>query len=297
VEIAAIPHSCPFAITVMSEEWFSHKLAPDGETEDSCHPEEAQALKDYLQQETTVKVAARAITRPIESASNPGEDLHRLYALLIDALIELPSSETPSLIGLIQAIEDLPEPDMSAIKKSKLPAHGVLWRGLPGFGHLYADLHQSSSWRNVFDTEDPLERDDLRKYHVKKAGIEACLAKAELAGIPMYWGYECVSDALECSNALLDFEVPAAAEWLFVAGDRLRVGALKEEESWALEKERDLWKAGKAMTVERWSFWESRLLKLQSGPGVVSNAASMAYVECVVCRLRSVGMDVTSRHS
>ncbi len=32
----------------MSDAWFSNKLAPDGDVEDACHPDEAEALKKCL---------------------------------------------------------------------------------------------------------------------------------------------------------------------------------------------------------------------------------------------------------
>ncbi|KAI2468848.1 hypothetical protein F4781DRAFT_247893 [Annulohypoxylon bovei var. microspora] len=141
---------------------------------------------------------------------------------------------------------------MTAIEERKRPAHGKLWRGLPGFGHLYADIHQSTDWREKALKAEATERGRLREYHTRKAEIEARLAVAGLASIPIDWGYETVADALESSDALLDFQIPAAAEWLDIAGARFREGAAKSEESWALDRQRDLWKGGKAMTVQRY---------------------------------------------
>ncbi|OTB02434.1 hypothetical protein M426DRAFT_24759 [Hypoxylon sp. CI-4A] len=250
----------------MSNAWFSNKLAPDGDVEDGCHPDEAEALKKYLRREIVAEEAAQSISRPIANASNPGEDLPRLWALLIDALTELPSENIEPLIALIKAIEDLPEPDMADVEESKRPAHGKLWRGLPGFGHLYADMHQSSDWREDALKADATDRDRLREYHVRKAKVEARLAVAGLASIPIDWGYETVADALESSDALLDFQIPAAAKWLEIAGARFREGVTKGEESWALDRKRDLWEGGKVMTMERYALWRDRLenLKVQT---------------------------------
>lgn len=213
----------------MCDAWFAEKLAPDGDVEDGCHPQEAQAMKKYLRQEMTAQEAASAITQPVVNAEDPSEDLRRLWGFLIDALIELPCTDL--LIKLLQAIEDLPEPDMTAVAESKLPTHGKLWRGLPGFGHQYADLCQSGDWRGLFIKADAAERKRLQSYHIKKAGIEARLVVAGLAGIPIDWGYETVADALERSDALLDCEIPAAAEWLNIAGQRFRAGAAEGEQS------------------------------------------------------------------
>ena len=62
----------------MSDDWFAWNIAPDGDIEDGCYPQEAQALKDYLGQDTTSTDAVQAITRPIATATNPKEHLHRL---------------------------------------------------------------------------------------------------------------------------------------------------------------------------------------------------------------------------
>ncbi|KAI1639198.1 hypothetical protein F4809DRAFT_175825 [Biscogniauxia mediterranea] len=271
----------------MSDAWFSNKLAPDGDVEDGCHPDEAEALKQYLRGETTAEAAARAISQPIANASNPREDVSRLWDLLIDALLELPADKLEPLITLIQALENLPEPDMAGVEERKRPAHGRLWRGLPGFGHLYADIHQSGDWRAAARSADAAERSRLRAYHVRKAAVEARLAAAGLAGIPLDWGYETVADALEnsssSSGAVLDFEVPAAAQWLDVAGARFREGAARGEASWALARQRDLWGGGggEAMTPQRYAFWRDRLEELRTQSEVTLRAAEAA--------LRSMG--------
>jgi hypothetical protein len=49
----------------MSDAWFNEKIAPDGDTEDGCHPDEAQALKYYYHNWTTTTEASQAITRTI----------------------------------------------------------------------------------------------------------------------------------------------------------------------------------------------------------------------------------------
>lgn len=270
----------------MSDDWFSSKLAPDGAVEDGCHPQEAQAMKDYLHQKETAAEAAEAITRPVVNADNPREDLARLWAFLMDCLVELPAKHTEPLIELLKEIENLPEPDFKVIDESKRPSE-KLWRGLTGFGHLWADSYQSGSWRKAAATVSGAARDALRDEHSRKAEIEARLVKAGVGGIPIDWGYEVVADALESSNALLDFEVPAAAQWLIICGQRFRKGVEGGEESWGLKPHvtassttpsRDLWKASsdQAMSVDRWFAWERRLRVLQGGQEVVKDAATTA---------------------
>ncbi|KAI8941182.1 hypothetical protein NX059_002419 [Plenodomus lindquistii] len=205
----------------MSAEWFSYKLAPGDDVEDGCHPEEAQAMETYLHQKTTATEAAQAITRPIASADNPREDLVRPWTFIMDALVEIPSEHTQPLIELIQAIESLPEPDFTALEVSKRPSE-TLWKGLPGFANLWADSYQSGSWKKNLKDTDGQERDRLRNGHVRKADIEARLCNADLAGIPIDWGYETVANALESRIALLDFEVLAVTEWLILCGHTFR---------------------------------------------------------------------------
>ena len=61
---------------------------------------------------------------------------------------------------------------------------------------------------------------------------------------------------------MLDFEIPAAAKWIAIAGKRLHAGAVGGEESWALERQRDCGKKCKSMNLERCSFWKERLKEL-----------------------------------
>ncbi|KAI8274355.1 hypothetical protein K4K56_001824 [Colletotrichum sp. SAR 10_98] len=270
----------------MSDDWFSSKLAPDGSVEDGCHPQEAQAMKDYLHQKTTAADAARAITHPVVTADNPGEDLVRLWVFLMDSLVELPAQHIESLVELLKAIENQSEPDFTSLGESKRPPE-KLWKGLPGFGNLWADSYQSGSWRKAAVAAKGSERDALRDTHVRKAEIEARLVAAGIGAIPIDWGYEVVADALESSNALLDFEVPAAVKWLAICGQRIRKGAEEAEESWALKPHvtastntpsRDLSKASwdQKLSLERWSWWEGRLRELQGEKGVVQHAATTA---------------------
>ncbi|KAF2855224.1 hypothetical protein T440DRAFT_464511 [Plenodomus tracheiphilus IPT5] len=259
---------------IMSDDWFTYKIAPDGDVIDGCHPDEAQALKDYLRHETTTAEAALAIIRPLVTASNPRGDLVRLWSILMDALVELPSEDTDRLIALVSVIENLPEPDFSAVEESKRPTE-KLWKGLPGFGHLWADCHQWGSWRQTAVDLESEKRKLYRDEHIKKAEVEARLVASGLAGIEIDWAYEVIADALESSNALFDFEVPATAEWLVCCGRRLRQGAVRGETSWALKprlsvvlwtSSRDLWQAhlDKVMSLKRWEAWRERLEELQS---------------------------------
>ncbi|KAI4093628.1 MAG: hypothetical protein LQ339_007637 [Xanthoria mediterranea] len=246
----------------MSDQWFQEQIAPDGVNEDGCHPDEARALQDYLHQKTGVSEAAKAIVQPIEQSANPGAHLYRLWNLLIDALIQLPETQITPLIQLLDAIQNLPEPDLTGKTTEDTPLDGHLWQGLPGFGHMWADGHKQGHWRGALAAEKGPRRTEMRSAHVRKANLEARLAVAGISNIPFDWGYECIADALERQDAVVDLEVPAAAEWIAVAGDRLYAGVRTGCKSWALESRRDFGREAPVMTLERWLFWEQRMEEL-----------------------------------
>ncbi|KAF2125599.1 hypothetical protein P153DRAFT_370238 [Dothidotthia symphoricarpi CBS 119687] len=261
------------------DDWFSYRLAPDGDIEDGCHPDEAQAMKDYLRQKTTVTEAAQAITYPVTREDDPTDNLHRLWGFLEDSLVELPSKHIDPLILLLQAIEALPKPDFAG-------NHDV-WEGLGNFGHMWSDGYMNGGWRTKAREGNGPEYDISRERHVRKAEIEARIVQAGIGKIPIDWGYEVVADALESSNAVFDFEIPAAANWLVICGQIFRQGAEKREESYGLkpftmigphDPSRDLRKAplDRIMTLERWSDWEHRLKELEGELGVVGEAAKTA---------------------
>ncbi|KAI2605318.1 uncharacterized protein GGS25DRAFT_534242 [Hypoxylon fragiforme] len=272
----------------MSDAWFAEKLAPDGDIEDGVHPSSAEALKQYLRGGASAPAAARAITRPVSRSRTPNDELARLWGFLVDALVELPAENVAPLVALLQAIEDLPE-----------PAHGRLcWRGLPGFGHSYADTHQRSGWRaHARRAVGAAARGELRGYHARKAEVEARLVVAGLAGLDISWGYETVGDALERSDAVLDVEVPAAARWFDIAGPRIREGVGRGEESWALRRRgRDLWRGGEELGGERYAFWRRRLEEVQGREGEQEDddATKRAAGEALRCMERDKGGTATA---
>jgi hypothetical protein len=138
-------------------------------------------------------------------------------------------------MALIHAIENLLEPDFSAVEKHNRP-YDKPWSGLGGFGHMCSDVYQSSSWKTNAEVAKGLERDKLRHKHIRIAEIETTMVVAGLGGLPIDWGYETVVNILESSNALLDFELPAAAQWIIICGKRFRQRAEKGEESWVFKR-------------------------------------------------------------
>lgn len=271
----------------MSDAWFKEQIAPDGAAEDGCHPNEAQALQSYLNNKTTPQEAAHAITQPILSSEDSGANLYRLWNLLQDALVELSATYIPRLINLLQAIQDLPDPDLTSkpTETAAPPKHSFTWKGLPIFGHLWADVHKQDDWRNDLSTtlsscptfSDRLKkRQELRAAHIKKANVEAHLTVANVGSIPLDWGYDAIADALELDTAVVDFEIPAAREWIEVTGKELYQGAKEGKESWALSRKRDMGREDGRMSLSRWGFWEERMRECQERGEVVGDAGKGA---------------------
>lgn len=253
----------------MSDAWFKWQIAPDGVAEDGCHPDEAQALQSYLNNETTPQEAAQAITQPILSSENRVDDLYGLWGLFQNALLELSETHVEPLIILLQAIQDLPDPDLSAKPtETAPPKYGFTWKGLPHFVNSWADMYKQDDWRYELSetlsscptVNDRLKtRQILRAAHIHRANIEARLSVVNVDILPLDWGYEVIADALELDDAVLDFEIPAVREWIAIAGQDLYDGAKEGRESWALCKKRDMGMEDKKMSMSRLEFWEARM--------------------------------------
>ena len=235
--------------------WFDHHTAPmDGEEETGAHPDQAAALKAYLKGDSTPFETATAMVKP--HSSEKKTDLRdRILGIIEDALFGLPQSHTPALVDLLKELGQLPDEENG-------------WNLSKSFGDSWSDAWKQSHWRQALATRDPATRATRREAHVHRAFVEASCAmaapgpNAEDGLLPLSWGYECISEALECQGAVWDFEVPAASVWVQVAGERLREGARMGEKCWALEREGRLWAAG-PMSMDRWDFWLRRLEELK----------------------------------
>jgi hypothetical protein len=248
------------------DDWFANKPDPNGDASDECLLEQSDALKDYLHGHKDASEAAQVLTHATATSNSPKDEVSRLYVFLLDTLVGLPSEHIIALLDLLRAIEDQPEPKfISILDAQRLDMK--LWKGLPGFATLWSDVgYRSGSWKMDAEATTGAKRDNLRVEHVRKAHAEAQLSLRGLAGVPIGWGYEVVDDALG-DEALLDFEVPAAAEWFETCGSRFRQGAENEEKSYVFEG---------GMSMQRWDKWEKRLKELREDEGVVGRAATKA---------------------
>ena len=90
-----------------------------------------------------------------------------------------------------------------------------------------------------------------------QATIDAQLVVADVDGIPVSWRLGCICDALEQNDEVPDFEVPAAKEWLEIAGKRIFEES--DGETTGYLRERDLWKHEGGARKQRWNLWKERL--------------------------------------
>ncbi|KAH0035032.1 hypothetical protein KCU78_g2137, partial [Aureobasidium melanogenum] len=270
----------------MSQAWYDNAIAPDGNSEDGCRPEEAQALRLYLDDKIDVAKAARLITAPTEASQDPGADLPNTWGLLQDALIELPDSQQ-KVVRLISNIRDLPDFDLdSGGKKRSGPLQSLsssLWYNLPSFANHWYDgnwWYYQNEWRkkpHLYTSQEKLNQ------IANLSRAEALFAHTVILGERVkYEGLSRLCDTLEDSKAAIKIEIHAVREWLLNARDLLydmsrtprthnrlfsnsdiRDKIAKHEMHVSVKNERDLWQGSGGSSLERWKFWKQRLKDLQ----------------------------------
>lgn len=269
----------------MSQAWYDKAVAPDDNPEDGCRPEEAQALRLYLDNEINVAEAARLITKPTESSEDPGADLQNLWALFQDALIELPNCQH-KIVHLISNIRNLPKFDLESHgKKRSGPVRGPscsLWHDLPSFANDWYDgnwWYYQNEWRekpDLYSSQDKI-------VHISNlARAEALFAQTDILGERVkYEGLSRLCDTLEDSNAVIKIEIHAVREWLVHAGDLIldmsqtphehyllcsnndiKDKIAKNEMHADIRHKRDLWQGSGGSSLERWNFWKRCLQEL-----------------------------------
>ncbi|KAG9737640.1 aldehyde reductase-like protein, partial [Aureobasidium melanogenum] len=265
---------------------YDNAIAPDGDLEDGCRLEEAQALRLYLDDKIDVAEATSLITGPTESSEDPGGDLPNLWGLLRDTLIELPNSQQ-KVVRLISNIRDLPKFDLdSRGKKRSGPLEDLsrsLWHDLPSFANQWYDgnwWYYQNEWREKPHLYSSQERVNQI---ANLARAEALFAQTDILGERVkYEGLSRLCDTLEDSKAVIEIEIFAVREWLLHARDLLfdmsqtprmhnrllsnsdiRDKIAKHEMHIDIKDERNLWQGSGGSNLERWNFWKQRLQILQ----------------------------------
>lgn len=169
----------------------------------------------------------------------------------------------------------------------------IRWSDLPHFSQVWADWTGWQDWRRTSDLQEGIEMleryDSTRQQRLAaedraitaalrgqawrnakykgNAAIEAILVASGVRAVPLDWGYETICNALEDSGSLLEMEVPAAKQWLIVAGKQIygngSGGGGIERLGCILRNYRDLWEGQEGMSRERWEFRKRRLECIQ----------------------------------
>src|SRR3546814_11170539 len=73
---------------------------------DGCHPEEGQALKDYLSGKASPEEASQNLVVQILSEEVPSDEIYRVWALLSGALVETEERDRKKRYELIDRKSD-----------------------------------------------------------------------------------------------------------------------------------------------------------------------------------------------
>lgn len=247
---------------------------------DGCHPDEANALGDYLNGDLDVEEAATRITAPILEEISPKDETYRLWTLLCDALVELDSESRQKTRSLLVAIQALPSSSSSS---------GIDWSELPGFRSMWYDLyrswsHGSSWWEKNLDSLD-----DQYNQEVRLGFAMASTAEAEMymhgpeEAIGKDWGFDTLS-LITSRRAGRDCFLSRIYPWLEIAGVKLKAELMPEEtrsydrvvEGSASGK----WESITRTMAEHWADWKRTLLRWSEDGSELSEEGRKLAARC-----------------
>lgn len=262
-----------------AQAWLDSQTAPNSDAMlagDGCHPDETQALSDYLNGSISAEETATRITAPVLKDSSPPERLGRLWGLLCDGMVELSTDDRCKILNLLSHIKSLP------------PQSGIVWAEFRGFGNMWDSLnrlhlHGSDSWERSVGSFNQQQIDELRQTFTAVGHAEAEMFLRGM--VSASWGYEVLN--LACSGrAGLDIFVSEILAWLDTAG-----GKLKEEkarsETVVLRFTRPVSsthsrenKSVEATLAEHWSDWKEALSRLSQEGSELSEAGKRVAGRC-----------------
>ncbi|KAI3393862.1 hypothetical protein diail_3537 [Diaporthe ilicicola] len=279
-------------VTSVPDSWFQARLdrisGEDGALQ-TLLASEVEALKLFHTGHLSTDDAAKSITQPITDSpvphlgtySDESAALAHLWALLIEALVEWPSSQTPSLVALLKAIKESPG-NIHRGQATDDEEKPLSWGSLPHFTRVWSDNHWMSPGQIARRCPDDAALHRARAQYVKQQDVEAQLVAAQLFAkgpltFPRALQYvaqtlertpgpddrqDLPDDASADGQLRLDFRVPAASRWIHHCGQRLHdILRGNETASW---DPRDIPASPVAFddSYGRWRFWEERLLAL-----------------------------------
>lgn len=250
--------------------WFDSQMAyttkelQDG---DGCHPDEAQALSDYLRGISSSHETATKITAAILNENNPSEELYRLWGLLCEAVVELSEEDRHKTMDLLVQIQALPT------------TLGIEWAGLPGLGNMWADLNHIHLYGgcgpSMFDKNN---EDELRRVYDTIGRAEAEMLLRSLVANE-HWGYE-VLDLARSDRPELEILISEVFAWLDVAGWRLKEKAMSDDTTQKCFYTPGAGQSQQTM-AEHWTTWKEALQDISEGETGLSKVAKSLATRCL----------------
>jgi hypothetical protein len=256
--------------------WFDSKMAytaKELQEGDGCHPDEAQALSDYLRGSITCEETSKRITAAILNEKDPSEELYRLWGLLSEAMVELGEETRDKTIDLLAEIQILP------------PAHGVQWAELPGFASMWDTLYRlhlhGSCGAGMFNKDN---EGNLRNEYEAVGRTEA---KMLLRGLVVNenWGYRILN--LVCSDRPeLEVLIYEVIGWLDVASWKLKEKVMSGKTTrvrfYGLGSDPNKRRAAVGETLEEhWVAWIADLVRINRGETGLSEDAKAIAARCL----------------
>ena len=235
------------------QEWFDERLrnySSKSKVLESVYAEEIAAFQAFCSNQTSPDEAAQAITRPISNTCVPDLGgyapeivaLCQLLELLIDALIEWPSSRTPDLIALLTAISNIPD-NLHQGEALDDDDNVLTWSGPPYINMVWSDANWMTPHIIVKECSKHSNSDAALQHacdkYIKAQDVEAQLVAVGLGPFGMKRAFYYLIYALEWhlnpkdkaeaqkkeSRAREPFEprfhIPAVTCWIKHTGQKL----------------------------------------------------------------------------
>lgn len=240
--------------------------------EEPATPEETEALRQYLCESSSTDDAAKAIMNMSEAKIPLDDKVFRVATLLLDAATNFPERQT-RILDLVDAIRALSDDDLyfTEEQQARYPDWQT-WKEFEKFDFIFDDAYRSArAWRFTLDTNDDDPQVNSRRWTSLTALMaHMCMRHHDLSN-PYLYGLDNIRSALEQESwssssgipisplLALDVEVPAAAQWILIAGDKIFECIDNEQFTTRLENS-DLWQREISLSSkERWNLWRRRL--------------------------------------
>jgi hypothetical protein len=239
---------------------------------DGCHPDEAQALSDYLRGNLTEPEAAKRITATIINEKSPSQQTYRLWGLLSEALVELSDRDRQKTLDLLAETRTLP------------PTSDIQWAQLPGFGSMWYDLYKSHLHGGCgIGIFDPEHQDELRRTYEAAGRAEAEMLIRDFGVVDEQRGYLIVNQV--CSDGPeIEILISEVFGWLDVAGWKLKERAMSEtivrKYTRSLDGDYRKKHTVEGTLAEHWAVWKDRLWRISQGETGLSTIAQGLAAQC-----------------